>query len=133
MKNEIKKEDLDFSFLVDFALDEKSIGIIVAFLKLMQETKDKSFLKKILADIHYLFGKEKIGGTLSGKPYDKMSFTEFIQDECGITHYLSDILYNLERDQISESLESYAKVKKKHISFTQSEIKDLSEFIKRQF
>ena len=67
--------------------------------------------------------------TLSGKTYAKMSFTEFLQDECGIGRPFDELLYNLEKDQIAESLTAFATHKKRVISFSQSEIKALCEFI----
>ncbi len=74
-----------------------------------------------------------IENTLSRKSYAKMSFTEFIQDECGGAHNLPDILYNLEKDQISESLINYSSHKKRAVSFTKYEIKCLTELINRGF
>ncbi len=71
--------------------------------------------------------------TLSGKTNVEMTFTEFIQNECGIAHKLPDILFNLEKEQVSESLNNYASHKKRTVSFTKNEIKCLTELINRGF
>lgn len=75
---------------------------------------------------------KKVINTLCRKPQDKMSFTQFIQWECGAAYDLTSILDNLMNDDVSESLINYANAKKRKVSFTKSEIKLLAQFINRK-